>query len=99
MKCDGADLSHVKQPGGTSEPCTLHNKENLQNSLKDVLKTVNTSSKTDRTGEQLVQSSNNEDDNELEFLLSLETPGGKDNSKTPSGPHSNKVCIKKMRAY
>ncbi|KAL9954622.1 hypothetical protein ACROYT_G042186 [Oculina patagonica] len=91
MKCDGADLSHVKQAGGTSEPRSLHNKENLQNSLKDVLKTVNTSSKADHTGEQLVQLGNNEDDDELEFLLSLETPGGKDSAKSTNGLQSNKV--------
>lgn len=89
IKGDGADLSRVKQPGDGREPCTLHNTQNLQNSLKDVLKTVNTSSKTG-TVEQLAQSSNNEDD-ELEFLLSLGTPGVKDHSKAPSGNQSNKV--------
>lgn len=89
MKSDGADLSHVKRPGDGREPCTLHNTQNLQSSLKDVLKTVNTSSKTG-TVEQLAQSSNNEDD-ELEFLLSLGTPGVKDHSKALSGNQANKV--------
>lgn len=89
IKGDGAVLSHVKQPGDGREPCTLHNTQNLQSSLKDVLKTVNTSSKTG-TVEQLAQSSNNEDD-ELEFLLSLGTPGVKDHSKALSGNQANKV--------
>ena len=83
------DLSHVKQPGDGRDSCTQQNTQNLQNSLKDVLKTVNTSLKTG-TVEQLAQSSDNDDD-ELEFLLSLGTPGVKDNSKPSSGTQSNKV--------
>jgi len=83
------DLSHVKKPGDGRESCTLHNTQNLQNSLKDVLHTVKTSSKTG-TVEQLAQSSDNEDD-ELEFLLSLGTPGVKDSNKPLGGNQSNKV--------
>ena len=87
------DLSHAKQPGDGRKPCTVHNTQNLQDSLKDVLKTVNTSPKT-ATVEQLAQSSDNDDD-ELEFLLSLGTPGGKDNSKLRDGNQSNKVSKRK----
>ena len=88
------DLSHVKQPRDARESSTLHNTQNLQNSLKDVLNTVNTCSKTG-TVEQLAQSSDNEDD-ELEFLLSLGTPGVKDNSRPLGGNQSNKVS-KRLR--
>ena len=87
------DLSHAKHPGDGREPCTVHNTQNLQNSLKNVLITVNTSPKTG-TVEQLTQSSDNDDD-ELEFLLSLETPGVKDNSKLPDGNQTNKVSQRK----
>ncbi|KAJ7371053.1 hypothetical protein OS493_028216 [Desmophyllum pertusum] len=84
------DLLHVKQPGCTSEPCTLRNTENLQNSLKDVLKTVSTTSKTGIAGQE-ARSGNNEDDDELEFLLSIGTPGSNGNGKSTSGHQSNKV--------
>jgi len=83
------DLSLVKQPGDARESCTLQNTQNLQNSLKDVLNTVKTCSKTG-TVEQFDQSTDNEDD-ELEFLLSLGTPGVKDSSKPLGGNQSNKV--------
>lgn len=75
--------------GDGGKTCTVHNTQNLQNSLKDILKTVDTSPKTG-TVEQLAQSSDNEDD-ELEFLLSLGTPGVKDKSKLPDGNQSNEV--------
>lgn len=84
-----SDLSHAKQSGDGGKTCTVHNTQNLQNSLKDILKTVNTSPKTG-TVEQLAQSSDNEDD-ELEFLLSLGTPGVKDKSKLPDGNQPNEV--------
>ena len=89
IKDDGADLLHVKQPGDVREPGTLDNTQNLQNSMRDVLKTVKASSKTG-TVEPLARASDNEDD-ELEFLLSLGSPEVKDNSKTSSGNQSNKV--------
>ena len=90
INSDEADLLHVKQPVDGREPSTLHNTQNLQNSLKDVLKTVNTSSKSGRV-EQLAQSSDNEDD-ELEFLLSLGAPDIEDNnSKLSDGNQSSKV--------
>ena len=89
IKDDGADLLHVKQPGDVREPGTLDNTQNLQNSMRDVLKTVKASSKTG-TVEPLARASDNEDD-ELEFLLSLGSPEVKDDSKTYSGNQSDKV--------
>ena len=72
---EGSLLS--KHSGFTSEPGSLKNTKKLQSSLKDVLKTVNTadSPQTGRT-EQVIKSSNDEEDDDLDFLLSLKTPGG-----------------------
>ena len=93
LKDNDADLFQAKHSGFASDLGTLHNTENLQNSLKDVFSTVNTAN-TSKTGtaEQVVQSDNNEEDDELEFLLSLGTPGGNSNGRKPSSKvQSNKV--------
>ena len=78
------DLLKVKQTGCTNEPSKPHNVEDIEASLKDVIKTVNASSTNDTTG-KIVGSVNHEEDDELEFLLSLETPGDRIAS---SGHHS-----------
>ena len=78
------DLLKVKPTGCTNEPSKPHNVEDIEASLKDVIKTVNTSSTNDTTG-KIVGSVNHEEDDELEFLLSLETPGDR---ITSSGHHS-----------
>lgn len=90
----GDDAILSKHSGFTSEPGTLQNTENLQNSLKDVLKNVNTanSPQTGRT-EEVIKSGNNEEDEDLDFLLSLDTPGVNSNGGTscPAAGQSKKL--------
>ena len=90
------DILQPRQPGLAIEPCKLHNVEDLQTSLKDVLRTVKVPSTNYTTGQE-VESAEHEDDDELEFLLSLGTPGS-DKKRGPSaGLHSNKVsCNEKI---
>ena len=80
------DLLKVKQTGCAREPSKPHNVEDIEASLKDVIKTVNTSSTNGATGKG-VGSVNHEEEDELEFLLSLETPG----DRITSSGHNSQV--------
>ena len=82
------DLLKVKQRGHPIEPSKPHNAEGLQTSLKDVLKTVNA---TSAVGGQVNKLANNEEDDELEFLLSLDTPRVDKDSIASGGDNSQKV--------
>ena len=86
----GKDKLQPIRPGCAMEPCKPHNVEDLQTSLKDVLRTVNATSTNNTTGQEEA-SAEHEDDNELEFLLSLGTPGGDKNSGPSAGLHSHNV--------
>ena len=73
-------LRSVKQSSHESEPSRLQNAEELQSSLKDVLRTANATTTNTTNGKMLEKPAENEEDDELEFLLSLGTPGMNKNS-------------------
>lgn len=86
-----------KQSGHAINPSKPQNVEELQTSLKDVYKTVNTVSATSGKG---VESVNCEEDDELDFLLSLGTPADVTRISSPSGgDHTDKVSRLVQQTY
>lgn len=84
------DLLEAKVTQTAVEPLRPHSVEEIQTSLKDVFKTVNYTSSTKSTNGKVVDSVNHEED-ELDFLLSLETPRVSNNEIASSGNTSQKV--------
>lgn len=88
-------LRSVTQSSGTSDPSKLQNAEELQTSLKDVLITANATTTTINinitSGKMLEKPAENEEDDELESLLSLGTPGMNRNSDSTAVVQNKKV--------
>lgn len=84
-------LRSVTQLSGTSDPSKLQNAEELQTSLKDVLRTTNATTTNITTGKMLEMPAENEEDDELESLLSLGTPGMNKNSDSTAVLQNKKV--------
>lgn len=86
-------LRSVTQSSGTSDPSKLQNAEELQTSLKDVLRTANATTTTINitSGKMLEKPAENEEDDELESLLSLGTPGMNRNSDSTAVLQNKRV--------
>lgn len=84
-------LRSVTQSSSTSEPSKPQNAEELQTSLKDVLRTANATTTNITTGKMLEKPAEHEEDDELESLLSLGTPGMKKNSDSTAVLQNRKV--------
>lgn len=84
-------LRSVTQSSCTGDPSKLQNAEELQTSLKDVLRTANATTTNITTGKVLEKPAGNEEDDELESLLSLGTPGMNKNSDSTAVLQNKKV--------
>lgn len=84
-------LRSVKQSLRESEPSRLQNAEELQSSLKDVLRTANATTTNITNGKMLEKPAENEEDDELEFLLSLGTSGMNKNSASSAALQNKEV--------
>ena len=85
-------LRSVTQSSCTSDPSKLQNAEELQTSLKDVLRTANATTTINiTTGKMLEKPAEYEEDDELESLLSLGTPGMNKNSDSTAVLQNKKV--------
>lgn len=84
-------LRSVTQSSSTSEPSKPQNAEELQTSLKDVLRTANATTTNITTGKMLEKPAEYEEDDELESLLSLGTPGMNKNSDSTAVLQNRKV--------
>ena len=85
-------LRSVTQSSGISDPSKLQNAEELQTSLKDVLRTANATTTINMTtGKMVEKPAEYEEDDELESLLSLGTPGMNKNSDSTAVLQNKKV--------
>ena len=84
-------LRSVKQASCESEPSKLQNAEELQSSLKNVLRTANATTTNIMNGKMLEKPAENEEDDELEFLLSLGTSGMNKNSASSAALQNKEV--------
>lgn len=85
-------LRSVKQSSCTREPSKPQNAEELQTSLKDILRTANATTTVNITTRKMVEKpAEYEEDDELESLLSLGTPGMNKNSDSTAVLQNKKV--------
>ena len=85
-------LRSVTQSSCTSESSKPQNAEELQTSLKDVLRTANATTTINiTTGKMVEKPAEYEEDDELESLLSLGTPGMNKNSDSTAVLQNKKM--------